>query len=272
MLELPETTTMAKQLSREVIGAAVKSVLPPTKEHKFCFFSGEPTDYGKTLTGREICSAEGFGIFAELGFSGGPRLSFNDGVNLRLLRAEGIPKNYQLALALTDGRALVFTVAMYGGVFLHDGGWENEYYYKSKNALSPFAPDFDGHYRKILGECKPNLSAKAFLATQQRFPGLGNGCLQDILFDARVHPKRKLGALGDAEREQMLASLKSVLADMTRLGGRDTERDLYGNSGGYATLMSKNALASGCPVCGGAVVKEAYLGGSVYYCPNCQPI
>ncbi|MBP9543957.1 MAG: hypothetical protein KBE58_02820, partial [Alistipes sp.] len=24
--------------------------------------------------------------------------------------------------------------------------------------------------------------------------------------------------------------------------------------------------------CGGALVKEAYLGGAVYYCPHCQPL
>lgn len=39
----------------------------------------------------------------------------------------------------------------------------------------------------------------------------------------------------------------------------------------FRTLMSKNALATGCPICGGAVTKEAYLGGAVYYCPRCQP-
>ena len=26
-----------------------------------------------------------------------------------------------------------------------------------------------------------------------------------------------------------------------------------------------------CPACGGAKTKEAYLGGSVYVCPACQP-
>ena len=31
----------------------------------------------------------------------------------------------------------------------------------------------------LLDSAKPNLSAKAFLATKQRIPGLGNGVLQD---------------------------------------------------------------------------------------------
>ena len=116
------------------------------------------------------------------------------------------------------------------------------------------------------------LSAKAFLATEQRFPGLGNGVLQDILFAARIHPKRKLRDLTEAERERLLSAVVSVLGEMTAQGGRDTEKDLFGRVGGYATKMSKNTLTHGCPVCGGTITKEAYLGGSVYYCPACQKL
>ncbi|MFO7935831.1 MAG: zinc finger domain-containing protein [Bacteroidales bacterium] len=27
-----------------------------------------------------------------------------------------------------------------------------------------------------------------------------------------------------------------------------------------------------CPNCGDAIVKEAYMGGAVYFCPVCQPL
>jgi len=27
-----------------------------------------------------------------------------------------------------------------------------------------------------------------------------------------------------------------------------------------------------CPVCGAAIVRQAYLGGNVYFCPVCQPL
>ena len=63
-----------------------------------------------------------------------------------------------------------------------------------------------------------------------------------------------------------------TLRDMTEHGGRDTEKDFFGNSGGYRTKLSKNTLTFPCPHCGGTIYKEAYLGGAVYYCPNCQPL
>jgi len=124
---------------------------------------------------------------------------------------------------------------------------------------------------QLLAESKPTLSAKAFLATEQRFPGIGNGVLQDILFAAGIHPKRKIAALGAPEQDALLSRIVSVLRDMTEHGGRDTEKDLFGRAGGYRTKLSKNTLASSCPRCGGPLVKEAYMGGAVYYCPTCQP-
>ena len=53
-------------------------------------------------------------------------------------------------------------------------------------------------------------------------------------------------------------------------GGRDTEKDIFGNEGGYKVLLSKNTFKSPCPKCGVVLKKETYLGGSIYYCPCCQ--
>ena len=96
--------------------------------------------------------------------------------------------------------------------------------------------------------------------------------MQDILFRAGIHPKRKLATLGDADAERLFRTLKSVLREMTDRGGRDTEKDLFGKPGGYAVQLSRNTCVEPCPVCGGPIVKEAYLGGAVYYCPGCQPL
>lgn len=114
------------------------------------------------------------------------------------------------------------------------------------------------------------MSIKALLATEQRIPGLGNGVLQDILFKAGIHPKRKISKISELERSDLFHCLKVTLQSMADKGGRDTEKDFYGNFGGYKTLLSKNTYKNPCPNCGDTIVKEAYLGGSVYYCPTCQ--
>jgi formamidopyrimidine-DNA glycosylase len=65
--------------------------------------------------------------------------------------------------------------------------------------------------------------------------------------------------------------VKSVLAAMASQGGRDTEKDLFSQPGGYHTVLSSKTFDQPCPNCGTAIRKEAYLGGSIYYCPTCQP-
>jgi formamidopyrimidine-DNA glycosylase len=117
-----------------------------------------------------------------------------------------------------------------------------------------------------------SLSAKALLATGQRIPGLGNGVLQDILFEAGVHPKKKLMNFTDEDRESLYEAIRTVLRHMAEQGGRDTEKDLFGNPGGYTTKLSKNTAGKPCPVCGSIIKKEAYLGGSIYICEMCQKL
>jgi len=119
----------------------------------------------------------------------------------------------------------------------------------------------------INGE-KGNLSLKAFLATEQFFPGIGNGVLQDILFDAGLHPKQKLNNLADIQKEFLYNSIVKVLSDMLAKGGRDTDTDLFGNKGGYKTILSRNTYKQPCPKCSGEIKKKNYMGGSVYYCPT----
>jgi len=271
VLELPEVLTISDQLRNAIAGKMVSNVLPPSKVHKFCWYQGDSAEYGAVLAAHKVTTVDGFGIYVEISFEDGYKLCFNDGVNARLLPNEEVPKSYQLLINFDDGMALVFTVAMYGGIILHRGDYDNEYYQKSKQAISVFSPKFEMHFHKRMDESKPTLSAKAFMATEQRFPGIGNGVLQDILFEARIHPKKKLQAMGADEKERLLACTVAVLRDMLDKGGRDTEKDIFGNPGRYQTVLSKNTWKAPCPVCGRVIVKEAYLGGSVYYCPTCQP-
>lgn len=274
MIELPEALARAEELDKTLTGKTVEKVYSPTSPHKFCWFNGDPDSYDGRMRGKKVEGAAGFGIFVELQFSDDISLCFNDGVNARLFApTDSIPVKYQLRMDFTDGWTLLFTVAMYGGIICFEHTYDNEYFMKSKEGLSPLEDGFnEAYFHTLLESVKPNVSAKAFLATEQRIPGLGNGVLQDILFKARIHPKKKTGKLTEEEAARLFRSVKEVLTEMSRLGGRDTEKDIWGNPGNYHTILSKNTYKHKCPVCGGDIVKAAYLGGSVYYCPECQPL
>lgn len=182
-----------------------------------------------------------------------------------------MPDNYQLLLTLDDDAYLAFTVSMYGSIAPYQGRYENVYYQKSRERISPLSDDFDeAYFESLFAGLKPGLAVKMLLATEQRIPGLGNGVLQDILFHARIHPRRPIQSLRDAEKSALFRSVKQTLRNMTEQGGRDTESDLFGIPGGYRTILSKKTLATPCPRCGETIVKETFGGGTVYYCPGCQ--
>jgi len=183
-----------------------------------------------------------------------------------------LPKSHQLLLEFNDASHMSCTVQMWGSM-LCSPITEISTMEGNANLPDPLTDDFDEAYFDALwGGVKLSLSAKAFLATEQRIPGLGNGVLQDILFNAGVHPKKKLEAMGDKDKETLFHSLKSTLKAIKDGGGRDTEKDLFNNSGGYQTILSKNTLPHPCCKCGDKLVRQAFLGGNIYFCPTCQPL
>ena len=274
MLELPESYTIAGQLDEIIRGKQIEQVVAGASPHKFAFFNGEPEDCRELLLGMCVDKAISYGGYVEIEF-GDKRLLLGDGVNIRYLEAkEKQPKKHQLLLTFEDETALVFSVAMYGAIWAYVEGENDNYYHQvAREKPSPLSGKFDREwFDAIVAAAKQNTSAKALLATEQRIPGLGNGCLQDILFNARVNPRTKLEYLTAEELRHLFGSVKATLHQMTIKGGRVTEKDIFGMKGEYKSILSKNTYKVPCPVCGSAIVKETYLGGSIYYCPNCQPI
>lgn len=275
MIELPEGLVLAQQANKTLKGKKIRQVFNATKEHKFTFFHGDPLEYGKILTGRTIQSAKGYGMFLDLILDNSDSISIGDGTNMRYGEpGEKIPTNYQLLLAFEDESFLVFTVAMYGFIGVHIGGVANEKYHRlSADSISPLDDKYTEEvFHKLFSDAKKDMNTKALMATEQRIPGVGNGTLQDILFNAKINPKRKISTLSDTEKKNLFHSLKSTLQSMVAEGGRDTQTDLYGNKGGYISILSAKTYKQPCPVCKGTIVKEAFMGGTIYYCTNCQPL
>jgi formamidopyrimidine-DNA glycosylase len=275
MIELPEALSIARQINSTISGKRISSVTTGHTHHKLAWYYGDPAKYSALLTGKIVGKASAFGGLVEIK-AGKANILFGEGIAVRFhkLNAPRPPK-HQLLIEFEGRSALSASVQMYGGIgsFL-DGELENLYYKTAREKISPFSDAFDGGYfdRLISASGVQKLSLKAFLATEQRIPGLGNGVLQDILFNSRMHPKRKVNTLSDKEKDTLFGSLKSTLAAMLEQGGRDTELDLFGCVGGYHTLMSKNTASKPCPICANLIKKEAYMGGSIYYCETCQKI
>lgn len=274
MLEIPESYNIAAQLEQSIKDKQIVHTAVDTSPHKFAFYNQEPDEYDALLTDNSVDAVKAYAGYVEMEL-GDLRLLLGDGINLRWLPAGSkVPQKHQLYMEFADGSSLICTISMYGSIFLFkDGEYDNPYYLVAKEKPNPLTDGFDRNYfQQLFDSAKPTLSAKAFLATEQRIPGLGNGVLQDILFNARIHPKRKINTLSADDLDKLFESVKNTLADMTAKGGRSTEKNLFGEKGGYSTILSSKTLQEPCPICGGFITKQAYLGGSIYFCPVCQPL
>ena len=274
MIELPEAFVIAKQLSKELAGKNILNVVAAQNPHKFAWYSGDPHTYHDLLGNKRIVGSKSFGGQIEL-CADSMTLVFSDGVNPQYhVDRDSLPKKHQLLLEFGDHTFLSATISMYGGLMCTPTGKnDNQYYLVAKEKPSPLGVNFDREYFfSLFTSNDDKLSLKAFLATNQRIPGLGNGVLQDILFNAGLHPKKKVMALSEEEKEHLFFAVINTLFSMTEQDGRDTEKDIYGNPGGYKTILSKNTVGKPCNRCGSTLVKEAYLGGSIYYCSGCQEL
>lgn len=273
MIELPEAAALAAQVRELLGGRTVVAAQAQHTPHKLTWYFGDPAGYAELLEGRVLTDARAWGGHLELALDDDVLVVLSDGAVPRLVApGDPVPDRHQLRMDLDDGSTLVVTIAMYGGIqAFHDGENDNPYYLVAREATSPLTEAFDAS-ALLAADGAERLSAKALLATQQRVPGLGNGVLQDILWTAGVHPRRTVADLGDDARRALVTAVPAVLRRMTAEGGRDTERDLLGRPGGYATVLSRKTLELPCPRCGRSIAKEQYLGGAVYLCPACQPL
>lgn len=274
MIEIPEAITLSRKLEETLSGKKIVSVLPKQSLHRFTWYYGDTDAYEVRMKGKTIEAAAAFGSFVEIRAQA-MRIVYSEGTRLSYIDSKGkIPKKHQLLIGFEDGTFLCATVQMYGGMGCFKAGEnDNPYYLAAKEKPAPNTSGFTYTWfsRLVNIPALQNKSAKAVLATEQRIPGLGNGVLQDILYNAQIHPKQKWETIDNEARVRLYKCIQTTLAAMSDAGGRDTETDLFGNPGGYKSHCSKFTAGSPCLRCGQTIEKKAYMGGSIYYCPGCQP-
>jgi formamidopyrimidine-DNA glycosylase len=278
MIEMPEAKTIARQMNETLTGKTIERFGRGNKTHKFLWLNREDEEYESILPGLTVQGASSFGrsIYLHLGEY---MLWWSDTGGKLLYHAPGekLPKNYHLGWTFSDGVWLTFAMQMWGGVKLLD---KTEFGEKPKEetGVEPLGLEFTlERLDQMLDEYpeKTSKGIKGFLvATGYVMPnhiaGLGNAIVQDILFNARLSPKRKTMDINSEERKRLFEAINQTIAEAIKLGGRYDEVDHYGQKGGYIRLMDSKTKGTPCTVCGTEITKISYLGGACYLCPSCQ--
>lgn len=272
MIELPEIFTLTRQLSPVLPGRTITRCVVNQSPHKFAFFKPDAAVIPERLTGRNITAVthnqrhmlqieldEGCLVFAEMGGR----------ILLHGPEAQTLPKN-QLLLDLDDGSKLTASIVLWGFM---QAAWPGEQRGWIAEKPAPLADELTFERFETLFQdpsITPKTSVKYFIISQPGLGGVGNGCLQDILFNAQLQPRRTVQTLSEADRYNLYTAARSTLRQMVDLGGRDTEHDAFNQPGGYKTILGSHAAGKPCPRCGTAVEKIQFLGGAAYFCPGCQ--
>lgn len=136
--------------------------------------------------------------------------------------------------------------------------------------LSPTEKRFNiESFSKLLAD--NNRMLKAVLVGKEALVvGLSNSAFQDIIYRAKLHPKRKASKLKPEEKRRLYDAIKLVINERIRLNGKDQFYDLFRNQGGYKPAMGPNMKQKFCPECGTTIEKFRHGGGYIYLCPTCQ--
>lgn len=275
MFELPEMVTLARQMNEALTGKVVKQGRLGNSPHKFVWYNRSDDEFNQLTQGKWFgeAYARGRWLFAPLepnyvllfGECGGNMLYHRPGATM--------PKKCHLHLAFDDDSFLTATTQMWGAYELYEAGKEQERDYVRGMRTTPVEPAFTVEYLSGLidvAAAEQKRSVKGLLTQDQLVPGLGNAIAQDIMFRARLSPKRPINALTSEERRVLHTVIVDTVRQVIAAGGRYDETDLYGHQGEYVRLMDKNSTGQPCPECATPIAKMSYLGGTCYYCPTCQ--
>jgi formamidopyrimidine-DNA glycosylase len=136
----------------------------------------------------------------------------------------------------------------------------------------PFDEEFDaGFLQRAIGSRRAQI--KPLLLDQKVVSGIGNIYADEILYDARLHPRRKANTLSEDDWEALYSAIRSNL--VAGVEHRGTTVRLYkdvldrpGEHQNYLRVFEKQGQP--CPGCEGEVVREKVSGRPSHFCPACQ--
>lgn len=275
MFEIPEYTVLARQMNAALAGKTVREGTLGNSPHKFVWYNRSHEEFTQLTAGKVVGAARVQGRWLSLPLEPGYILLFGECGGKILFHPPGspLPVKYHLLIHFEDGSALSATTQMWGAMELYETGLEQERQYVKGMRPTPLDSTFTfDYFSALVGELLQGekRSAKSLLTQDQIIPGLGNSIAQDILFHAKIGPRRSLAEFSPGQRRDLYNAIVDVVAEVIAGGGRNDETDLFGKPGGYIRVMDSGAAGKPCPDCGATVQKMQYLGGACYFCPKCQ--
>jgi formamidopyrimidine-DNA glycosylase len=272
MPELPEITVIARQMNKETAGKRIADI--EAKQPKNLNMPVQ--EFVKTAKGKTVnnVSSKGKWIFIKL--DPAYYMLINRGMNADLLHFtpdQTLPEKYQFKLTFTDKTGFTIQFQWFGYIHLVPEGNLNKHKLTAQLGISPIDKEFTlEHFKNLLANKKAGI--KSFLIDQKNVAGIGNVYIQDTLFQAKLHPNRRISTLSEKEKSNLYNAIRDILNRSIKLGGLSYEKDFYGQKGKLTINEFLIGYKTGkpCPTCKTPIEKIKTGSTSSYICPKCQPL
>jgi formamidopyrimidine-DNA glycosylase len=261
MPEWPELHVMRERIAAELIG---KKVLAVRVGDPIVLRAERPVD--ELLVGRTLRSVAQRGKFLLFGFDGlemivNPMLA---GIFALVPAGAKVSKDTRLRIEFEGERELRYRddVRM-GKVYLGVEAPGLATVGPDVGTLAWDEAEFVRRARAKRSELRNLLQDQTFVS------GIGNAYADEILWDAKLHPKRRVGSLSPEELSRLYRSLRSVIAT----GLAEVERAMPAQLGEKprAHLKVRGRAGTPCPRCGTTLMRRRKGLDDVDLCPTCQP-
>jgi len=272
MPELPEVETIKEDLRELVVGSAVEraEVFDPALVEQ-----PSAAEFARRLDGVRITGARRRAKHLIVELDSGDALVFQLKIGGQLLLVPPVeePRTAVMCILHLDGGGRLFLRDQTGftRARLLDAG-------ELEVRLSALGPEpleegFAVEYLRGALESR-RAQIKPLILDQKVVAGVGNIYADEILFDARLHPRRKANTLSEAEWRTLYEAIRENLAAGVEHRGTTVRlyRDVLNRPGehqNYLRVFEKHGEP--CPEgCEGEVVQEKVGGRPTHFCPGCQ--
>jgi formamidopyrimidine-DNA glycosylase len=277
-IELPEARILAEQMNKELRGKRVRSYhLKDCERLQKIGFINKDTEAFDQLLKREVESvtSRGNAILVKLDGKMNIILAPEYGGEIFYHSSETkVPEKYHVRIDFYDKTVLTVRFTSMGGAsVLKDDELASSYIFKrdfNPEMLSPVDENFTFEQFSKLLSANSRALKSALVGKDALLVGLSNSAFQDVIYRAKLHPKRKASELNLNEQKALYNAVKLVIQERLRLKGKDQFLDLYQKQGKYTPAMGPNMRRKHCPVCGTPIEELSHGGGRVFVCPRCQ--
>jgi formamidopyrimidine-DNA glycosylase len=257
--ELPDVEHFRRFLSEHATGHTIERVLVTDPG---ILRGVEAGSLDRVLSGHRFEDPDRHGKWL-IAWTTGPAALIHFGMTGDLTWAEGPEGRHRhdRVVFVTDGGELRYrNMRKLGGLWLaHDSD-------EVATVLGPLGPDALAVRRREFLErlARKRGRVKAALMDQRFVAGLGNILVDEIVWQARVHPATPVDGLSETQRDQLFTRMRNVVR-------RAVERHDYLDRNVRWLSHVRGRPGARCPRGHESLARTVIAGRTTYYCPSCQP-